>query len=92
MVASGTSASLSTPDGATTVTFRATDDYGDSSTVSTTITVSAPGLSTNEFTSAYNGIAAPAFLKQEINSVSIADAAAAKIRSCVKLTFNGEPQ
>ncbi len=41
-VASGTSANLTLGDGSTTVTFRATDDDGDSTGTSVTITVSAP--------------------------------------------------
>ena len=42
VVASGTSADLSLSDGSTTVTFRATDDDGGSTSTSVTITVAAP--------------------------------------------------
>ena len=42
VVASGTSATLSLPDGSTTVIFRATDDDGDSTNTSVTVTVAAP--------------------------------------------------
>ena len=45
VVATGTSANLSLSDGTNSVTFRATDNSGDSSTAAVTISVSAPNAS-----------------------------------------------
>ena len=45
VVATGTSANLSLSDGTNSVTFRATDNSGDSSTATVTISVSAPNAS-----------------------------------------------
>ena len=45
VVATGTSANLSLSDGANSVTFRATDNSGDSSAAVVTISVSAPNAS-----------------------------------------------
>ena len=44
-VATGLSATLSLPNGSTVVTFKATDDEGESSTTTATITVEAPNVS-----------------------------------------------
>ena len=91
VVANGTSANLPLPDGSTTVTFRATDDDGDSTSTSVTITVEAPIETEEEFVSEYNGIAAPSFLSEEINTVSVFDLNKLKLKSCIKLTLRGEP-
>ena len=91
VVASGTSARLPLSDGSTTVTFRATDDDGDSTSTSVTITVEAPVETEEEFVTEYNGIAAPSFLSEEINTVSVFDINKLKLRSCIRLTLGGEP-
>jgi len=91
VVASGTSARLPLSDGSTTVTFRATDDDGDSTSTSVTITVEAPVETEEEFVTEYNGIAAPSFLSEEINTVSVFDINKLKLRSCIRLTLEGEP-
>ena len=91
VVANGTSANLPLPDGSTTVTFRATDDDGDSTSTSVTITVEAPIETEEEFVSEYNGIAAPSFLSEEINTVSVFDLNKLKLKSCIELTLGGEP-
>ncbi len=91
VVASGTSANLTLGDGSTTVTFRATDDDGDSTSTSTIITVEAPVETEEEFVTEYNGIAAPSFLSEEINTVSVFDMKKLKLRSCIRLTLGGEP-
>ncbi|MDC1503531.1 PKD domain-containing protein, partial [Gammaproteobacteria bacterium] len=91
IVASGTSARLPLSDGSTTVTFRATDDDGDSKSTSVTITVEAPIETEEEFVTEYNGIAAPSFLSEEINTVSVFDINKLKLRSCIRLTLGGEP-
>jgi len=91
VVASGTSARLALSDGSTMVTFRATDDDGDSKSTSVTITVEAPVETEEEFVTEYNGIAAPSFLSEEINTVSVFDMNKLKLRSCIRLTLGGEP-
>ena len=91
VVASGTSARLALSDGSTTVTFRATDDDGDSTSKSVTITVEAPVETEEEFVTEYNGIAAPSYLSEEINTVSVFDMSKLKLRSCIRLTLGGEP-
>ena len=91
VVATGRSVRLALSDGMTTVTFRATDDYGDSTSTSVTITVEAPVETEEEFVSEYNGIVAPLFLSEEINTVSVFDMNKLKLKSCIKLTLGGEP-
>jgi co-chaperonin GroES (HSP10) len=91
VVASGTSARLALSDGSTMVTFRATDDDGDSKSTSVTITVEAPVETEEEFVTEYNGISAPSFLSEEINTVSVFDMSRLKLRSCIRLTLGGEP-
>jgi len=73
------------------VTFRATDDDGDSTSTSTIITVEAPVETEEEFVTEYNGIAAPSLLSEEINTVSVFDMKKLKLRSCIRLTLGGEP-
>ena len=48
-------------------------------------------ISEEEFSSDYNGISAPSFLSKNLNSISVFDAEKLKLRSCIKLTLNGEP-
>ena len=91
IVATGTSVKLPLKDGITEVTFRATDDDGEQANTSVTITVSKPVDSEEEFSSDYNGIPAPYFLSKNLNSISVFDAEKLKLRSCIKLTLNGEP-
>ena len=91
VVASGTSARLPLSDGSTTVTFRATDDDGESTSTSVTITVEAPVETAEEFVTEYNGVAAPSFLSEEINTISVFDMNKLKLRSCIRLTLGGEP-
>ena len=91
VVASGTSARLPLSDGSTTVTFRATDDDGESTSTSVTITVEAPVETAEEFVTEYNGVAAPSFLSEEINTISVFDMNKLKLRSCIRLTLRGEP-
>ena len=38
-----------------------------------------------------NGIPAPSFLSKNLDSISLFDAEKLKLRSCIKLTLNGEP-
>ena len=90
-VASGTSARLPLSDGTTTVTFRATDDDGGITSTNTTFTVEAPVETVEEFVTEYNGISAPSFLSEEINTVSVFDINKLKLRSCIRLTLGGEP-
>lgn len=91
IVATGTSVKLPLKDGITEVTFRVTDDDGEQANTSVTITVSKPVDSEEEFSSDYNGIPAPSFLSKNLNSISVFDAEKLKLRSCIKLTLNGEP-
>jgi hypothetical protein len=91
VIASGTSARLALSDGSTMVTFRATDDDGDSKSTSVTITVEAPVETEEEFVTEYNGISAPSFLSEEINTVSVFDMSRLKLRSCIRLSLGGEP-
>jgi len=91
VVATGTSAKLPLNDGTTSLTFRATDDDGEQANTSITITVSQPADSEEEFSADYNGILAPSFLSGDLNTVSVFDMAKLKLRSCIKLTLNGQP-
>ena len=56
VVATGTSANLSLSDGTNSVTFRATDNSGDSSTATVTISVSAPNASPSVSLPAATGV------------------------------------
>ena len=91
VVATGTSAKLPLNDGITRLIFRATDDDGEQANTSVTITVSQPVDSEEEFSADYNGILAPSFLPGDLNAVSVFDMAKLKLRSCIKLTLNGQP-
>lgn len=91
VVATGTFAKLPLNDGTTTLIFRSTDDDGEQANTSVTITVSQAVDSEEEFSTDFNGIPAPSFLSGDVNTVSVFDMAKLKLRSCIKLTLNGQP-
>ncbi len=85
VVASGTSANLTLGDGSTMVTFERLTTMATVQALSTIITVEAPVETEEEFVTEYNGIAAPSFLSEEINTVSVFDMKKLKLRSCIRL-------
>ena len=91
VISTGTAARIPLKDGTTQVTFRATDDDGETAETIVSITVSPPADSDEEFATDYNGIIAPSFLSENFNTISVFDMSKMKLRSCVRLTLNGEP-
>ena len=89
VISTGTAARIPLKDGTTQVTFRATDDDGETAETIVSITVSPPADSDEEFATDYNGIIAPSFLSENFNTISVFDMSKMKLRSCVRLTLNG---
>ena len=91
VISTGTAARIPLKDGTTQVTFRATDDDGETAETIVSINVYPPADSDEEFATDYNGIIAPSFLSENFNTISVFDMSKMKLRSCVRLTLNGEP-
>ena len=92
-VATGLSAALSLSNGSTVVTFKATDDEGESSTTSATITVASPVSyePTAEWPSPYNGITPDSSYGLEFNNVGVLNSADATIYVCLRIFTDGLP-
>jgi len=89
VVATGTTANLSLADGATTVTFRATDNSGAVSSTTATITVEGVTAVVSDWLGSYNSIAPDAAYGLEINSVGLILADRMRLHSCVRIYENG---
>ena len=92
-VATGLSATLSLPNGSTVVTFKATDDEGESSTTSATITVAPPAFyePTVEWPSPYNGVTPGSTFGLAFNNIGVLNSADATIYACLRLFTDGLP-
>jgi len=91
VVATGLTPSIALPDGATVVTFRATDDDGAASTASVTITVQAPGAPQDGWPAPYNGITPDEVLNLEFNNIGVFDPEDQFIYTCLRVLNNGDP-
>jgi hypothetical protein len=91
-VATGLSATLSLPNGATVVTFKATDDGGTSSTTTAKITVASPAYEpTKEWPSPYNGVTPDLSYGLAFNNVGVLNSADATIYVCLRIFTDGLP-
>jgi len=91
-VATGSSATLSLPNGLTVVTFKATDDDGISSTTTATITVTAPAYEpTEEWPSPYNGITPDSSFGLAFNNIGVFSASDSIIYVCLRIFTDGLP-
>jgi len=92
-VATGLSATLSLPNGATAVTFKATDNDGESSTTTATITVASPVSyePTVEWPSPYNGVTPDSSYGLEFNNVGVLNSSDATIYVCLRIFTEGLP-
>ena len=89
-VATGLSAILSLPNGSTVVTFKATDDDGESSTTTATITVaSLANKPTEEWPSPYSGVTPDSSFGLAFNNIGVFDASEAKIYTCLRVVTEG---
>ena len=91
-VGTGLSASVSLPNGSTVVTFKATDNDGESSTTTATITVEAPAYNPTEVWPApYSGVTPDTSLGLAFNNIGIFNSSDATIYACLRLFTNGLP-
>jgi len=89
-VAAGLSASVSLPNGSTVVTFKATDNSGESTTTTATITVEAPAYTpTEEWPAPYSGVTPDTSLGLAFNNIGIFNSSDATIYACLRLFTNG---
>jgi len=89
VVATGLTPNIALPDGATVVTFRATDDDEASSSTNVTITVEAPPPS--EWPFPYNGVTPDESLGLDVNNIGIFNPDDGFIYSCLRILTNGLP-
>ena len=91
-VAAGLSTSVSLPNGSTVVTFKATDNSGESTTTTATITVEAPAYTpTEEWPAPYSGVTPDTSLGLAFNNIGIFNSSDATIYACLRLFTNGLP-
>lgn len=91
VVATGTSATLALPDGATTVTFRATDNSGATTSTTATITVGNVEVQPDVYLGIYNGIALDSRYNLEVNRVGLIDLDRLRLHSCVEMFEDSKP-
>jgi len=92
VVATGLNPSISLPNGSTVVTFKATDNEGDSSTTTATITVATPTYTvTDEWPSPYNGVTPDSSLGLAFNNIGIFSTDDATIYTCLRVFTDGLP-
>lgn len=91
VVATGTSATLSLPDGATTVTFRATDNSGATTSTSAVITIGGAQAQRTEYLGTYNGIALDPRYNLEVNRVGLIIIDRSRLHSCVRIFEGSKP-
>lgn len=89
-VATGLDAVLNLPNGTTSITLKATDDNGESSETSVTISVSAPEyVSVDGWPAPYNGVTAPLALGLSVNNIGAYDEPSGIISSCLQVNTDG---
>jgi hypothetical protein len=91
-VATGLTPTLALSNGATVITFKATDNDGNSSTTTVTVTVAIPTYTvTDEWPSPYNGVTPDSSLGLAFNNIGIYDAAGSTIYTCLRIFTDGLP-
>jgi len=92
VVATGLTLSIALPNGSTIVTFKATDNDGNSSTKTATITVHAPAYTvTDEWPSPYNGVTPDSSLGLAFNNIGVFSASDSIIYTCLRIFTDGLP-
>lgn len=91
IVADGLTASIQLPDGDTVVIFRASDDKGETTSVTATIKVQAPvAIDHGPWQGSFNGVTPRPSLGLPFNNIGTLDIGAMRIFSCVRFLNNGE--
>lgn len=90
VVATGLSANIRFNPGTTVVTFRATDNTGNSSDIRALIRVETPQLKSG-WESAYNGITPSSSLQLPLNNIGLIDTEARRVYTCVAIVENQQP-
>lgn len=90
VVATGSTAAFELPDGATSVTFRATDSEGLSASTVIAVTVQAPPLE-NGWPVPFAGTAPNQSLGLSFNNIGFLNAADGLIYSCLRIFEGGQP-
>ena len=91
VVATGTSATISLADGATVVTFRATDNRGATTSTTATITVGSVEVKPADYLGTYNGVAVDPRYNLEVNQVGLIIIDRSRLHSCVRIFENSKP-
>jgi len=92
VVATGLTPTIALSNGATVITFKATDNDGVSSTTTATITVATPTYTvTDEWPSPYNGVTPDSSLGLAFNNIGIYDTAGSTIYTCLRVYTDGLP-
>ena len=92
VVATGLTPTIALSNGATVITFKATDNDGVSSTTTATITVATPTYTvTDEWPSPYNGVTPDSSLSLAFNNIGIYDMAGSTIYTCLRVFTDGLP-
>jgi hypothetical protein len=91
VVATGTSATIALPDGATMITFRATDNSGATTSTTAVITVENYDKETTSWLGTYNSVAPDAAYQLEVNSVGLVLIDRFRLHSCVRIFDKGIP-
>jgi hypothetical protein len=90
VVATGTAAALNLPDGLTSVTFRATDSEGLSSSIILAVTVISPTTG-NAWPGAFAGTAPDTALNLGVNNIGVLSGTDGRIYSCLRIYSGGTP-
>jgi len=91
-VATGLTPTLALSNGATLITFKATDNDGNSSTTTVTITVATPTYTvTDEWPSPYNGVTPDSSLGLAFNNIGVFSASDSMIYTCLRIFTDGLP-
>ena len=91
VVATGTSATISLADGATVVSFRATDNSGATTNKTATITVGSVEVKPADYLGTYNGVAVDPRYGLEVNQVGLIILNRSRLHSCVRIFENSKP-
>ena len=91
-VATGLTPTLALSNGATVITFKATDNDGNSSTTTVTVTVAIPTYTvTDEWLSPYNGVTPDSSLGLAFNNIGVFSASDSMIYTCLRIFTDGLP-
>jgi len=91
VVATGTSATIALTDGATTVTFRATDNAGATTSKTAVITVQTHAQTDPLWLGTFNTISVPRGFQLNVNSIGQIVLSRQQLHSCVRILANGVP-